>query len=736
MGYKGRILGISMMCTLLGGFFFYQFSISGQNMVIELIVITILLVFSWYLGKEWDQKRFEVKEYKEKKEQRVKTDDMFERMMDHASQFLFIHNDQQILYVNPATIDMLGASDAREITGHSLSDFSLTYDVESRDDISDVCFMNQQVKRLNGEYETIRMMSIPIIFKQQAAIMCIGIKDADSSKTHQQFININDALNESTIIAITNRQGVITYANQMFCDISQYKQEELIGQTHRIIHSNHHSKEFFKDIWRTICEGNVWKGEIKNRAKDGSHYWVDTTIVPILDHNQKPYQYVAIRHNITKSKEMEESRERLANYDPLTQLPNRYNVSQYLARALRDVRIGKQLAVMFVDFDGFKLYNDTYGHSFGDELLKSVAERLQETVAKYGKIGRYAGDEFLIIVNNTDRKNVERIAKRINKEFETPFIVMGRELFITLSIGISLYPFDGLDSETLIKNADTAMYRIKRLEKNGCSFFEEKYKHSNLTKINIENGIRKALRNDEFRLLYQPKIDLKTNTIVGTEALVRWESPEWGTVSPGKFISIAEETGLIVPLSKWVLHTACHQAKQWHNQGLTLNVAVNISVRQFYLENVVATVSDVLRETGLNPKHLTLEITESIFQDVVKSKRILQQLKEMGITISIDDFGTGYSSLSILNQLPIDQLKVDKSFIDDVPENENAVTLVKTIMNMGKHLGFEMVAEGIEDIEQETFLKKHECDIVQGYYYSKPVSPMEIQTYYYLRQGG
>jgi diguanylate cyclase (GGDEF)-like protein/PAS domain S-box-containing protein len=470
--------------------------------------------------------------------------------------------------------------------------------------------------------------------------------------------------------------------------------------------------------------------ETVHRRKDGSCYPVDV----LLQYSpaEDPPVFVAMILDITEKKKADDTLNYLAYYDNLTGLPNRSLFVDRLEQAVKVANRYEQLvAVLFVDLDKFKNINDSLGHDAGDNLLKNAAERLSSCLRSSDTVARWGGDEFCLLLQNIHHiDHVNVVADKIIEHFAEPFNVKDKKMFVTASIGIILYPLDDTDVKSLLKNADTAMYHAKEKGRNNYQYYNHEMSARLEQRIELEHELRHALEQDEFMLQYQPQVDIQQGRIVGIEALIRWQHPERGMVSPDEFIGIAEETGLILPIGEWVLQQACQQMQALRNTGLpSIHVSINLSVRQLRESTLVDTISQVLQQTGLDPSMLDLEITESmLISDIDRVKQTLKELSELGVSISVDDFGTGHSSLAYLKQFPISTLKIDRSFITDIPEDKDDVSITIAIINMARGLGIKTVAEGVEMKEQLDFLKIHECNLMQGYYFSKPVAFDEIVT--------
>jgi diguanylate cyclase (GGDEF)-like protein/PAS domain S-box-containing protein len=491
----------------------------------------------------------------------------------------------------------------------------------------------------------------------------------------------------------------------------------------------------------TLKTGRHASAEHAHVDKDGKKHYVEVISSPILDEQDAVSQVVHVQRDITGRKNAEEQIRFLAYYDSLTGLPNRTFYKELLSRALTLARRYKRnMATLFVDLDAFKRINDTLGHDAGDALLQEVAARLtrglrnSDYVARADKeeaqdaVSRLGGDEFIVLLNEMSRiEDAAIAANRILSDLSQPFMLDGQEVFITASIGISLYPLDGTDADALLKAADIAMYHAKNQGKNNVQFYAQSMNDATLERLNMENELHRAIERNEFLLYYQPKLDAKSREVVGIEALIRWKHPDKGMISPAEFIPLAEESGMIVRIGEWVLNAACRRNRAWRATGLpSFNMSVNLSNRQFGHKDLIETVTRALKDVEMDPNHLELEITEStIMQNPEKSIATLRQFKEMGIRISIDDFGTGYSSLNYLRRIPFDSLKIDRSFVMNINTSQDDAAIVRAIIAMAHSLKLRVIAEGVEKEEQFAFLRELGCDEVQGYLFSKPLPAEE-----------
>ena len=517
----------------------------------------------------------------------------------------------------------------------------------------------------------------------------------------------------------------IEYVNPAFERITGYATAEVAGRSIRMLEGANVDKQGFIDIWSALNEQRECNVVLRTNNKDGALMWNDFYIAPVRGEDGKVTHFVAALYDITSMKRYEAELEFQANRDMLTGLVNRNMLRKVLEEAMAYAeRYQRSLWVVFVDLDRFKFVNDTLGHKAGDLLLKTVAGRLRGAVRDTDTIARLGSDEFIIVMSEyTDVGLDTRNLQRIQAAIAAPMTIEGHTFFPTCSLGVAAYPDDGRDAEVLVKHADIAMYRAKQNGRDNYQFYTPAMNEQALERLRIEGDLRLALERNEFLLHYQPKVDLRSGNIVGMEALIRWQHPELGMVSPVRFISLAEETGLILPIGSWVIRTACEQTKAWQDAGWDkLRVSVNLSVRQFVQKDLVSSIEAVLKDTGLDADLLELELTESlVMTDVDHAIGILRQLKELGVHLSIDDFGTGYSSLSYLKRFPIDVLKIDKSFVRDITVDADDAAITVSIISLAHSLKLHVIAEGVETQEQLSYLRRHGCDEMQGYLFSPPV---------------
>ena len=551
----------------------------------------------------------------------------------------------------------------------------------------------------------------------------------------QQNLRLQRAALETSpnAFVITDDKARVRWMNDAFCSLSGYRSEDVLGRPLSFLKTDLQNDAFYNEMWEALRAGKRWQGEIVERHKSGSLYTVDQRITPILDANKNLAYCVIVREDVTDRKNAEGQIMHLANYDQLTGLPNRRLFHEQLKQILkRAEKRHKKVALIFADLTNFNRINDTLGHAAGDTLLKTVAERLLKMASTNDFVARIGGDEFTMIIE--DVRSAEMAALNARTMIETilsPIVLNGTEVNVGACVGISIFPDDGTEPEKLVNFADMALRTAAHSAPNSYFFFSQEMNEETEDRLTLERDLRKGLIQQEFALFFQPQLDVKTGKISAAEALVRWFHPTRGMVSPMRFIPIAEDTGLIIPLGDWILKEALRHIKLWDEMGLPkISVAVNLSAIQFQQEDLAGTIEKILSESGVSPERLELELTESVvMQDARKADNILSRLSRVGIKLAIDDFGTGYSSLSYLKRFAVDRLKIDQSFVRDMTHNYDDAEIAHAIINLGHTLGLEIVSEGVETKEQLELLKQQGCDIIQGYYISKPIPASEIPDF-------
>jgi diguanylate cyclase (GGDEF)-like protein/PAS domain S-box-containing protein len=525
-------------------------------------------------------------------------------------------------------------------------------------------------------------------------------------------------------ILITDAQEKIVSVNPAFTRITGYEAAEALGQTPRIFRSGRHGEAFFKEMWGRLAESGYWQGEVWDRRKDGEIYPKWLSMGSVCNAAGEISHYFSIFSDITDRKRAEGRVHHLAYFDALTGLPNRTQFSRLSDQALTSSRRKAGFgAILFIDLNRFKPINDTLGHEVGDNVLKEVANRLRASLRGADVVCRLGGDEFAVgLFEIANRDHAANVAQKLLTTFDNPILINGRELKLGAAIGVSIYPEDGLDTETLLRQADIAMYRAKQTGPDGMAFFSEDMNQRAIDRLNLEAGLRRAIERNELLLYYQPKVRIADGAIIGAEALVRWRHPERGLVPPGEFVPVAEESGLIVHISNWVLEEAGRQIRRWMDDAFpAMHIAVNLSARDFS-GSLPARIQKLLQRHGIGAEWLELEITEGMLMNHTDSViAMMDEITALGIALSLDDFGTGYSSLSYLKRFPINTLKIDRSFVISIPGDADDCAIAGAIVSMSKQLKHNVIAEGVETTEQLAFLKSLGCDEIQGYLFSPPV---------------
>ena len=655
--------------------------------------------------------------------------------------------DGNCTFVNRAFLKILGYQDEKEVLGkssHALLHHSYadgTPYPESECKMHRAYLANQAINvsdevfwRKDGVAIPVEYWSNPIVTEGVVVGAIATFVDISERKRAEAQLRLAAKVFEQSGegIIITDAQLNIIMVNQAFTAITGYSEADALGQSPRMLASGRHDQAYYRAMWEALVTQGRWQGEVWNRRKDGGLYPELLSIIRVLDAKGEVAHYIGISSDITQHKEAQARIQQLAHFDPLTGLPNRALLND---RANHDLSAAQrhhtQLVVMFVDLDHFKNVNDTLGHRIGDALLVAVATRLKDAVRDVDTVSRQGGDEFVLLLPDTDADGAAHVAGKLLEAVAQPYQIESFELTVTLSIGIALYPGDGEDFEGLSKCADAAMYRAKHDGRNTYRFFTSEMQARSAQNLHMENALRRALERKQLLLHYQPQISLRDGGIVGMEALLRWQHPELGMIAPADFIPIAEESGQILQIGEWALRSAVRQVKSWMDAGLApMVVAVNLSAIQFRHPHLPELVTQILDEEKLAPQYLELELTEGVaMEDAPAAIAVMDRLHARGIRMSIDDFGTGYSSLSYLKRFKVYKLKIDQSFVRDISQDPEDRAIVSAIISLASSLGLQTIAEGVETEGQLAFLREQGCNEVQGYYFSKPLPADEFVAF-------
>jgi diguanylate cyclase (GGDEF)-like protein/PAS domain S-box-containing protein len=658
-----------------------------------------------------------------------------------ADAILLIQNDR-ILEINPAATLLFRCGERQRMLGQRLSDFSpLQQPSGLASTLLEARMAEQAYHHGNCRYDWRYLNCQGELFWAEVLLTSVTldheylfyavIRDISSRKQVEQSLYLSAQVFENArdAILVTDTGQRIVAVNRAYTDITGFAAADMMAQPLNVYRGGIVDEHFYQQIWEEVAANGHWQGEIDGRRKNGELYpaWLSVTV--IRDALGNISNYMGILSDITDRKKSEEHTRHLAEHDFLTDLPNRVLLLDRLSLALVAARRKHtMLAILFLDLDHFKNINDTMGHHVGDLLLKEVARRLIKCVRGVDTVSRQGGDEFVIILADIGGiDQAAHIAASVLQAVTQVYAIGEYELHVSTSIGVSIFPSDGDDIETLIKNADIAMYHAKENGRDGFQFFDADMNAQIVERVTFENGLREALANDEFILEYQPEIDIASGGMVGAEALIRWQHPQLGLLLPERFIGVAEESGLMIPIGNWVLNKACQQGRRWHDAGYRLVVAVNLSVGQFIQKNLVNAVREALRLSGLPPSFLELEITEAIImKHGGNTIDTLSALRALGVKLTIDDFGTGYSRLGLLRDYPIDKLKIDQSFMADITSNPADAAVITAIIAMARSLKMKVIAEGVETAGQLQFLRDQGCDEYQGFYASSAVLATEL----------
>ncbi|MEN4053918.1 EAL domain-containing protein [Sulfurimonas sp. NWX79] len=663
----------------------------------------------------------------------------FKYAVEHSDNIVVITDiERKIIYVNE-TFEKATGYKAKEVLGENPR--ILKSDIQDENVYEELNTKLAKGEKWDGQFINKRKdgtilyekASIVPVFIEGKLVNYIALKlditaYIEKNKKLVQAATVFENTEEAIIIA--DAEGKVVSVNRAFTNIYGYMLKQIQGKNLSFLQSGAQDKYFYEDLWNQLLKNGIWKGKLVNISSAGELIPVWTTIKQITNDKGNVANYTAVQTDLRELETSQKKADYLAYHDALTELYNRTHFEEYLFHALAVARRNQTiLAVLFVDLDRFKIINDTLGHDIGDEVLQGVASRLKATLRDSDFISRWGGDEFVVILENLESaSDAAIVATNIIKNLAEPIKINEHSLVTTASVGIAIYPENGEDVNTLVKHADSAMYFAKETGKNNVRYYTKELSQNIQYKLNIDMELRSALQNNEFHMVFQPQYKLSTNSIFSIEALIRWQNPTLGNVPPDKFIPVAEENGVIITLGYFVFEESCKAFKQMHQSNTQIKyIAINVSSLQFKEPNLLENFLAILKRHNVKPSEIEIEITERfVMEQTVASMSILQNFRDHGFKISIDDFGTGYSSMSYLKQLPVDTIKIDKSFVDGIAQESSDNIVIEAIIALAKTLGYTVVSEGIETEEQEDFLSKANCDLGQGYLFSKPVRCEEI----------
>jgi len=664
----------------------------------------------------------------------AETQAYLQNLIKHADAPIAVWDKKGTITLFNYSIEKLSGIKYSDIIGKHISHMysifpEVTVDTAGRDDsdVSSARFESVVRNKISGDVHFV-FWSITDVYDDDKYYGTIlqGMDITDRRSSEEKLLLASKVF-ENTLeaIFITDRKGIIMSVNKAFSSITGYDEDEALGKPHSIMNSDRHGEPFFKELWRSLRETGRWTGEIWNRRKNGEVYPAIQTISCIRDKKGQVTHFISVVHDITERKSYEEHIKYQATHDSLTGLVNRNRFSEIVKDSVESSRDrGELCAVAFMGLDRFKNLNDSLGHKIGDKVLQILSKRISDDSGSGNVVSRIGGDEYAIVMKGIKSRDfaIEKV-QHIMSKMREPVSIQGYELFIQVSAGMAFYPDDSSKPDELMKNADVAMFQAKSTARNTLRLYSSELNSKMSQRLVMESKLNRAIENNELTLHYQPKIDITNMRVMGMEALLRWNNSELGSVSPEVFIPIAEDTGLILPIGEWVMRRAAEDTVKLHNMGFEeLKIAVNLSLKQFFKRDFVEVVDSTFKSTGLSRVNFEFEITENVFsEDLGTISRIMEHMNEMEIKFAIDDFGTGYSSIGYLKKLPIHTLKIDKSYTNLIDTDRETETIVSSVILMAKSLGLSIVAEGAENLEQVKLLRGMGCDIVQGYYYSRPI---------------